>query len=379
MRTAGRVGQRTGLSRGWINIMISLILFFFMLSVLIVVHEFGHFIMARKSGVRVEQFSLGFGPKLFKKKSGDTEYSVAAVPLGGFVKMAGDSLEEYSGKPDEYLAKGPGQRFNIIFFGPLLNYVLGFICFCLILFLGYPTLTTKVGGLVEGFGAEKAGIQVEDVITAIDGKKVQYFEELQREIHSKKEAVQVELTVLRVGQEQKITVNIRQKDVDDPLGQKRSVGLIGITPYDEVVIVKHGPIASIILGAQKTWELTAMTYRGLWLMITGQMNMKESMTGPLGIFYITSKAARLGIVAVMHLMAVLSVSLAIFNLLPFPVLDGGHLLFLGLEKIRGRALSLKADRVVTQVGVSLIITLALFVTYNDIMRLFGDKITTFFK
>jgi regulator of sigma E protease len=207
--------------------MISLILFFFMLSVLIIVHEFGHFIMARYAGVRVEEFSLGFGPKLFKKKSGDTEYSVACVPLGGFVKMAGDSREEYSGKPDEYLAKRPGQRFNIIFFGPLLNYALGFICFCLILFVGYPTLTTKVGGLVEGFGAEKAGIQVEDVITAIDGKKVQYFEELQQEVHSKIEATQVELTVLRAGQERKFAVNIRQKDVDDPLGQKRSVGLIG--------------------------------------------------------------------------------------------------------------------------------------------------------
>jgi regulator of sigma E protease len=359
--------------------MLSLILFFFMLSVLIIVHEFGHFIMARRAGVRVEEFSLGFGRKLFRKRSGDTEYSVACVPLGGFVKMAGDSQEEYSGKPDEYLAKRPGQRFNIIFFGPLLNYALGLTCFCLIFFLGYPTLTTRVGGLVEGYGAQKAGIQAEDVITAVDGKKVRYFEDLQQEIHSKKEATQVELTVSRSGQELKVLVNIRQKDVDDPLGQKRSVGLIGITPYDEVVIVKHGPVASFILGVQKTWDLTVMTYRGLWLMVTGQMNMKESMTGPLGIFYITSKAARLGIIAVMHLMAVLSVSLAIFNLLPFPVLDGGHLLFLGLEKIRGRALSLKAERVVTQVGVSLIITLAVFVTYNDIMRLFGDKITGFFK
>jgi regulator of sigma E protease len=335
--------------------------------------------MAKKSGVRVEEFSLGFGPKLFKKKSGDTEYSVAAVPLGGFVKMAGDNIEEYTGKSDEYLSKKPGQRFNIIFFGPLLNYILGFVCFWLIFFAGYPTLTTKVGGLIDGYGAEKAGIQVGDVITAIDGKKIQYFEDLQKEIHSKKEAATVELSVKRGAQELQIPVNIREKKLDDALGQKKNVGMIGITPYDEVIIVKHGIFESLILGAVKTVDLTAMTYKGLWLMVTGQLDMRESVTGPLGIFYITSKAARLGAIAVLHLMAVLSVSLAIFNLLPLPVLDGGHLFLLALEKIRGKGLSIKIERVITQVGVSLIITLALFVTYNDIVRIFGEKISKFFK
>jgi regulator of sigma E protease len=359
--------------------MFTVILFLFILSVLIIVHEFGHFIMAKKAGVRVEEFSLGFGPKLFKKKSGDTEYSVAAIPLGGFVKMAGDNAQEYSGKSDEYLSKKPGERFNIIFFGPFLNYILGFLCFWLILFVGYPTLTTRVGGLIEGFGAQKAGIQVGDVITAVDGKKVQYFEDLQKEIHAKKEATQVDLTVVRGERELKLPVNIREKNIDDVIGQKKSVGLIGITPYDEVVIVKHGFFGSVILGANKTWDLTVMTYKGLWMMLTGQLSVRESVTGPLGIFDITSKAARLGMIAVVHLMAVLSVSLALFNLLPFPVLDGGHLLFLGLEKIRGRGLNLKAEKIITQIGVSLIITLALFVTYNDIMRLFGEKITKFFK
>jgi regulator of sigma E protease len=359
--------------------MFTLILFLLILSVLIIVHEFGHFIMAKRAGVRVEEFSLGFGKKLFKRKFGDTEYSIASIPLGGFVKMAGDNLEEYTGKHDEYLSKRPGERFKIIFFGPLLNYVLGFLCFWLIFFVGYPTLTTKVGGLIEGYGAAVAGIQVGDVITAVDGKVVRYFEDLQKEIHSKKEAAAVELSVKRGEQELKIPVNIREKKLDDALGQKKNVGLIGITPYDEVVIVKHGFFESLILGVTKTWDLTVMTYKGLWLMVTGQLDVRESVTGPLGIFYITSKAARLGVIAVMHLMAVLSVSLAIFNLLPLPVLDGGHLFFLGLEKVRGRGISVKAEKIIAQIGMSFIITLALFVTYNDIVRIFGERITKFFK
>jgi regulator of sigma E protease len=335
--------------------------------------------MAKRAGVCVQEFSLGFGKKLLKKKSGETEYSIAAIPLGGFVKMAGDNMEEFTGKPDEYLSKKPAERFGIIFFGPLLNYLLGFLCFWLIFFVGYPTLTTKVGAVLEGYGAQKAGIHVGDVITAIDGKKVRYFEDLQKEVHSKKETAMVRLSVLRGDEELNIPVNIMEKKLDDALGQKKSVGLIGITPHEEMVIVRHGFLESLTLGIEKTWELTIMTYKGLWLMFTGQLDVRESVTGPLGIFYITSKAARLGMIAVLHLVAVLSVSLAIFNLLPFPVLDGGHLMFLGLEKIRGRGLSLKAERIITQVGVSLIITLALFVTYNDVMRIFGERIANFFK
>jgi len=359
--------------------MLTLIVFLFILSVLIVVHEFGHFIMAKKAGVRVEEFCLGFGKKIFRKKSEDTEYSIACIPLGGFVKMAGDNREEYTGKSDEYLSKKPGARFNIIFFGPLLNYVLGFLCFWLIFFLGYPTLTTKVGTLIEGYGAQKAGIQAGDVITGIDGKKVKYFDDLQREIHSKKDATTVVLSVMRNTEELVIPVNIREKKLEDAVGQKKNVGLIGITPYDEVVIVRHGLFESLGLGLNKTWDLTVMTYKGLWLMITGQLDMRQSVTGPLGIFYITSKVARLGIIAVLQLMAILSISLAIFNLLPLPVLDGGHLMFLGLEKIRGKGLSLKTEKIITQIGVSLIITLAVFVTYNDIVRLFGANIAKFFS
>jgi len=355
--------------------MIATIIFILILSLLIIVHEFGHFIAARKNGVRVEQFSLGFGRQVFKKKNGDTEYSISLIPLGGYVKMAGDNQAEYKGKPDEYLSKLPGRRFQIIFFGPFLNYLLGFLFFWCIFFIGYPTLTTKVGGLIDGYGAKDAGLKVADKIIAVDGRKVDIWEDLQRQIQERKSKGQVILTLLRDNRELTLNVPIKDKVIDDQLGQKRPLGIIGISPFDELVEVKHGFFESAGLGFKKTVDLTMLTYQGLWRMCTGKMSMRDSMTGPLGIFFITSKAAKLGLIAVLHLIAILSVSLAIFNLLPLPILDGGHLFLLGLEKIRKKALGIKAEEVVNNIGFTLIITLALFVTYNDIVRIYGDKLS----
>lgn len=359
--------------------MISLITFLFILGILIIIHEFGHFIAARRLGVKVEKFSLGFGPPLWLKKKKDTEYSVNLIPLGGYVKLAGDNLEEYKKHPDEYLSKTPGQRARIIFCGPLLNYILGFLCFCLIFFVGYPTLTTKVGGLMDGYGAKEAGIQAGDKIIAVDGERVAFWEDLQRAVQAKKGARKVLLSVLRADKEYNIEVKIKEKEIDDVLGKKHSVGLIGIMPKDELINIRHGFLKSSALAAEKTWELTVVTYQAIWRMVTGKLSMRESVTGPLGIFYITSKAANMGILAVLHLVAILSVSLAIFNLLPLPVLDGGHLVLLAIERIRGRQLSLKTERIITQIGFTLIISLAIFVTYNDLLRFFGDKLSRFLK
>jgi len=351
-----------------------MVIFILILSLLIIVHEFGHFIIARRNGVRVEQFSLGFGPQIFKKKKGDTEYSLSLIPLGGYVKMAGDNQSEYRGKPDEYLSKPCGKRFQIIFFGPFLNYILGFLFFWAVLFFGYPSLTTKVGGLIDGYGAKDAGLQVGDKIVAVDGKKVILWEDLQRKIQERKTKSSVALDVLRDNQELKFDVPIKDKIIGTQLGEKRALGIIGIAPFDEIIEVKHGFFASAFLGFGKTINLTALTYKGLWMLASGKMSMRESMTGPLGIFFITSSAAKLGVIALMHLIAVLSISLAIFNLLPLPILDGGHLFLLGLEKLRRKSLGIKAEEIVNNVGFTLIISLALFVTYNDILRLYGDKL-----
>lgn len=354
--------------------MITFLIFISILSLLILVHEFGHLIAAKRAGVRVEKFSLGFGPRLFSKTKGHTQYSLNAIPLGGFVKLSGDSLEEYKGRSHEYFAKPIRARLKIIFWGPLLNYISGFLCFWLILFIGYPTLTTKVGGLIDGFGAQEAGLQIGDKITAVDNQKVMFWEELQKIIHSKKSAVKVSLSVLRGDREERVEVRIKEKQFSDPIGRKRNVGLLGITPFDEIIKVRHGFIQSLFLAINKTYDLTIMTYEGLWRMVTGQLSMRESVTGPLGIFYITSKVASMGIVAVLHLVAVLNISLALFNLLPLPVLDGGHILLLGLEKIRGRTLTAKTEHAIAQLGMMLMLSLALLVTYNDFLRIFGDKV-----
>lgn len=358
--------------------MISFLVFIFILGVLIIVHEFGHFAAAKKLKVKVEKFSLGFGPEVLSKKKNETQYSLSAIPLGGYVKMAGDNLEEYKGSPDEYLSRPPCQRAAIVFCGPFVNYSLGVLCFWFIFFAGYPTLTTKVGGLIDGLGAKEAGIEAGDRIIAVDDKKVEVWEELQEVIQSKKNTKQVKISLLRNNELLNLEVSIKQKSLDDLLGQKRSVGLIGITPQDETIKIRHGFLKSFILGVNKAWDLTVLTYKALWRMIWGKLSFRQSMTGPLGIFYITSQATHLGVLAVLQLVAVLNISLAIFNLLPLPVLDGGHILLLLVEKARGKALSLKTEQVVTRLGLSVIICLAIFVTYNDILRFFGDKIAKVF-
>lgn len=358
--------------------MVTLIIFLFTLSVLIVVHELGHFIAAKKNGVRVEKFSLGFGPRLLKIERGGTEYTLSLIPLGGYVKLAGDSLEEYSGKKEEYFNQPVGRRFQIIACGPLFNYLLGFILFWFIFFAGYPSLTTKIGALLDGFGAKEAGLEIGDKITAVDGQPVAVWEELQEIIRNKKTQDKVRVSFLRAGQELSADVRIREKQLDDQLGQKRNVGLLGISASPDVIRVKHSFGSSFFLAIDKCLSLTVLTYKGLWRMITGKISIRDSVSGPLGIFYITSQAASLGIIVLLHLLAVLSISLAIFNLLPLPVLDGGHILFLGLEKIRGKNFGIKTEQVITKIGLTLVISLAVLVTYNDILRLYADKITKFF-
>lgn len=360
--------------------MFSLVVFLLILGVLIIVHELGHMLMAKRVGVRVEKFSLGFGPRLTSKTAGGTEYDIRLIPLGGFVKLAGDNREEAKGAPDEYLSKSILERALIVFFGPLFNYALGFLCFWFIFIAGYPTLTTRVGGLIEGLGAKAAGVQAGDKIIAIDGQKVAYWEDIQKIIHADKEKKEVALTVLRKDEELNIRVRLQSRELDDSMGAKKNVALLGITPLvDEIVSIRHGVVESFFLSANKVWEMTSLTYKALFRMAVGRMSVRESVTGPLGIFYITSKAASIGVIAVLHLVAVLSVSLGLFNLLPLPLLDGGHIFFLGLEKLRRKPLSQKSEEWITKIGLAFIITIAVLVTYNDLLRFFGDKISALFK
>lgn len=339
-------------------------------SVLILVHEFGHFWMARRVGVKVEIFSFGFGPKLFSFKRNDTEYRISAILFGGYVKMAGDDpSEERKNEPWEFLSQSISNRLKIIFAGPLVNYALGFILFSFIFYIGYPTLTTKIGGLMDGYPAKESGIKVGDKIITVDGKPVRLWEEVTEIVHKKTEGT-ISLTLIRNGKEISIKLPPKIKEAKNILGQEIKIGLIGITPSEEVVSIRYGFFESVKLGFLRLMKLTDLTYQALWRIFTGGLSLKESVSGPIGIFKITADAAKLGIAYLLQVMAVITASLAIFNLLPIPVLDGGHIIFLMLEKLRGKPISKKAQEIAAQAGLAFLIALMLFVSYNDILRHF---------
>ncbi|MFC1657967.1 RIP metalloprotease RseP [Candidatus Omnitrophota bacterium] len=346
----------------------SLIIFILVLSLLILVHELGHFIAAKKMGVRVEQFSLGFGPQILSHKIKGTRYLICAIPLGGYVKLAGDTPEEFQGRPDEYLAKSAGQRAAIVFFGPLLNYVLAFFCFWLIFFAGVPDLACRVGELLDNFGAKEAGVSIGDKILAVDDSQVEVWQDLQGIISKKVEGDIVQLLLLRDNQELEVAVRVKQERMETIWGQTKTVGLIGISPAEEFINVKYGFAGSFFAAGKRLFFLSGLTLKSLFWMVFGRMSLRDSVTGPLGIFYITQEAANLGIIPLIQVVAIISMSLAIFNLLPLPVLDGGHLFFILIEKIRGRRLSTRTEKVVTQIGISIIALLVVFVFYNDLMR-----------
>jgi regulator of sigma E protease len=359
-----------------IGILFKLAMFVLVLGPLIFVHELGHFLMARRAGVRVEKFSLGFGKKLFSFKRRDTQYCICAVPLGGYVKMAGDSAEEFSGKTDEYFAQPPWKRALIIFCGPLLNYLMGIVLFWFILTVGVPTLTTKIGGVENGFGAQEAGLQKDDRIVAVEDAPVQYWMQLQQKVSKRTNGERVNLTVRRG--DSTFTVPVRIKAQYAGFGSRRSIGLIGVRQSTETEIVRYPLLKAARLSLLRAFMVTDITYRALWGVVTGQLSMRDSMTGPLGMMDITSQMAMLGLIPLLEFVGLVSVSLAVFNLLPLPVLDGGHLFLLLLEKVRGRPLGKRADQVITNIGLSMIMLLAVMVTYNDIVRMFGDKIARFF-
>lgn len=356
--------------------MVSLVAFIFVFGVLIFVHEFGHFIVAKKNGVRVEKFSFGFGKKLFSKKIGETEYLICAIPLGGYIKMAGDEWQkDRKGLPDEFLSKTCGQRTQIIAAGPILNYILAFFIFGLIYIIGSPVATSRIGELMDDYPAKEAGLKEQDLILAVDGERVEYWPDMSALIHQKTEG-DVILDVQRGDQILQLSVTPLVEEHEDIFGQKMKIGLIGVYPSGEMVKIQYGWGRSFYEGAKKLKELTAITYKALWYLVIRRLSFRDSITGPIGIFYFTGEAARMGFVYLLNLMGLLSMSLAIFNFLPVPVLDGGHLFFLFLEKLRKKPVSAKAQERAHQIGSFALVSLMLFVFYSDLIK-FGvfDKAT----
>ena len=350
--------------------MLSWITVFIVFSVLILIHEAGHLIAAKKAGIKVEAFSLGMGKRLIGKKIGETDYRLSVIPFGGFCQMAGENQLESKGEENEFMSKSTGSRFWVIAAGSLTNYIFAFILFSVIFMIGSPTLSNEVGQILKGLPADKAGIQIGDRIVSVNGKKMDYWEDIVSEIRrSGNNDTELKIDVARGDRELDFTLKPQVSTVTNIFNQKISTPLIGIAPLNKVLAVSYNPLEAFYHGGKRLLYLTAMTYKGIWLLITGGMPVKASVSGPVGIASLIMKAANMGMVHLLIITAHISMALAIFNLLPFPVLDGGLIIFLGIEKFRGRPVSIRSQEIVTNIALFLLVGFALFVTYNDVIKL----------
>jgi regulator of sigma E protease len=425
--------------------------FLFVLGVLVFVHEFGHFLVARWHGVRVITFSLGFGPKLLKVQRGDTEYCISAVPLGGYVKLAGETVEEdRTGAPDEFLSKSKWVRFQVYLAGPTMNLLLAWVVLAGVLMRGadVPLADTSpavIGSIEQGSAAEKAGLQVGDRIVSVAGRDVPTWSALDVEIvlqanrelavvvDRRGQRVEFKLTPSAVGRFEIGTIGIQavmrpmvlqistpggpadraglrrgdvivavdgqpglnREAIIDRLsksagktltftierdGQKmelpivpESIGGVGkigvaINPY-EFRRVDPTIVQAFVMSAQENWSSTKLIGRTLKGLFKRETPVKALM-GPISIATLTGTAASLGWLYLFQLMANISLNLGLLNLMPVPVLDGGHIAILGVEGLARRDLSMKVKERILMVGAVLIVLLMVTVIYNDILRLF---------
>ncbi len=344
----------------------SVIIFLAVLSILVIVHEWGHYITAKLLGVKVEKFSMGFGKKLFSRMHNGTEFMVCAIPLGGYVKMAGDERASCAGNKEEFFSHPVRDRALIVLMGPIINFLFAYICFYLVCIAGYPTLLPKVGKIMAGYPAQVAGFQIEDRVVQIDEKPITSWEDLQQYVaHS---SGPLKFLILRNGEKMAVGVIPQERVVKNLFGKEEKVRLIGVSPKDEVTLMRYGIGESFGKAAELLIKNITLTLQGLYYVVTGVMPAKEALGGPIRIFGFIRDAATMGFSYLVFVMAIISLNLAIFNLFPIPVLDGGHLFFFAIEGIRKKPISLKVEDLLTKVGLSLLMCLMIFVLYNDVME-----------
>jgi len=341
-----------------------------LLGVLIVVHEFGHFSMAKLLRIKVLKFCVGFGPKLIAKKIGDTIYQLSIIPLGGYVKLFGENPEEEikdEEKPYSFSHRRIRDRLLIVCAGPIANIIFAYLLLSTIYLFGVPTLLPEVGKLTKDYPASKAGIQPGDLIVSIDEKTVVQWEELSKII----EASKGNKLKIKIKRGQKIltfylypkltsTVNI--------FGQKKLSYKIGIEPSWRYVTKRYLPWVAFWKGLKQTAYWIKLTVVSIFKLIERAIPAK-SLGGPILIAQMAGKVVQAGLVSFLSFMAIISINLGILNLLPIPILDGGHVLFLSIEFIRGKPLSVKKMEIAQQIGLFILIMIMVLVFYNDITRL----------
>lgn len=356
--------------------MLTIISAIVLLGILIFVHELGHFLAAKRLGVSVLKFSLGFGPRVVGKKIGETEYLISAFPLGGYVKMLGEDPAEVIDLPDanrSFMAQRVWKRTLIVFMGPLSNLLFAVIVFTGIFIVGIPVLTSKVGNVLEDSPAMSAGIQKDDRITAINGIKVNKWIEMVKMVQ-RSEGKALRLTMQRDNRTFDIELTPTKKITKNIFGEDKEAWMIGISASRETIIERSEPLTAIVNGISKTIEITTLTVIGI-IKIFQRIVPTETIGGPILIAQMAGEQASHGLMSFMIFMAIISINLGVLNLLPIPILDGGHLLFLGIEKIMGKPLSMRKREIAQQVGLFLLISLMIFAFYNDIVRLFEGRPT----
>jgi regulator of sigma E protease len=342
------------------------------LGILVFAHELGHFILSKKMGVKVLKFSLGFGPKLIGKKVGETEYQIAIFPLGGFVKPLGEDPNEKIMEEERhrsFWAQPVWKRAFIIAAGPFFNFFLAVVLFSVVNLFGIPYFAPKIGEVSPGLPAEKAGFKKGDLVLSIDGVEVSKWDDLSKIIRSSR-GKELLMKVKRDSEVLEIKVSPEVSKVKNVFGEQVQTVMIGITPSEEFLLEKVNPFVALGMGFAQTWNVIKLTVVSIVKLIERVIPAK-TIGGPILIAQLAGEQAKRGILSFILFMAILSVNLGIINLIPIPILDGGHFLFLGLEAALRKPISIKKMEMAQQVGLMLIILLMLFAFYNDLLRIFS--------
>ena len=349
--------------------------FLFVLTVVVFVHEFGHYLVARWCGVRVEVFSIGFGPEIFGwDDARQTRWKVSWIPLGGYVKFFGDA--DAASQPDRDTERSPEElrqtfqaqplwaRAAVVAAGPVANFFAAVIIFSgLFVFVGQPFTPPVIDMILPGTVAEKAGFETGDRILEIDGRAIMRFEELQQIVMAAP-GQPLDMRVLRRQEQLAMTVTPGTRRLEDRFGNQHEVGYLGVQ-RSALEHIKHGPVKAIWYATRETYYFTAQTLQSLGQIITG-LRPADELSGPIGIIRMAGQAAEIGFTSMLHFTAILSISLGLINLFPVPPLDGGHLLYYSFEAVRGRPLGDRAQDFGVGIGLALVVMLMVFVTRNDL-------------
>lgn len=351
----------------------SIFAFAIVLGVLIFFHELGHFIVARFFGVGVEKFSLGFGPRIFGKKIGNTDYIISAIPLGGYVKMVGeepDSEIDAEDIPFSFTHKHVFKRMLIVFAGPVFNLILAVVIFFILFAIfGMFILKPVVGKVEEGTPAFRAGLIQGDLIKVISEVPVESWNDMSKLIAASN-GNEFQITVQRDESVLTLYITPELKITPNLFGEDTKRYLIGIASSGDMFIKKLNSAQALWESLLQTWKISKLTCLSIVKMIQGKISAKDNLGGPIQIAQMAGEFYKEGAANFLSFIAFLSVTLGVLNVLPIPVLDGGHILFFIIEAVSGRPINTKVREMAQQAGIAVLVLLMVFVFYNDIMRFF---------